>query len=113
MPYNEKKEFSTAAIKAAKNALSELIEGAGQFTALFIVMKDAASKNGSPLNPQTMQECEEMFSVIQRLLYQEKANLKFLQHQKIAQEKAAREIEAHVAHAKKLRKEPVLFADAV
>ena len=113
MLYNEKKQFSTAAVKAAKNAISELIEGAGYLKSLFIVMKDAASKNGCPLNPQTMQECEEMFSVIQRLLYQEEANLKYLQHQRIAEERAAREIEAHTAAAKKMKKEPVLFAEAV
>lgn len=113
MLYNEKKQFSTAAVKAAKNAISELIEGAGQFTSLFIVMRDVASKNGCPLNPQAMQECEEMFSVIQRLLYQEEANLKYLQHQRIAEEKAAREIQAHTAQTKKLKKEPVLFAEAI
>lgn len=112
MRNNEKKQFSTAAVKAAKNAISEMIDGSGQFFALFTILEDAASK-GAPLSEQAMKECKEMFSVIQRLLYQEEANLKFLQHQRIAQEKAAREIEAHVAHAKKLRKEPVLFADAV
>lgn len=112
MPYNEKKQFSTAAVKAAKNAISEMIDGSGQFFALFTVLEDAASK-GAPLSEQAMKECKEMFSVIQRLLYQEEANLKYLQHQRISQERAAREIAAHTAAAKRMKKEPVLFADAV
>ena len=29
MLYNEKKQFSTAAVKAAKNAISEMIDGSG------------------------------------------------------------------------------------
>ena len=89
MRYTNEITVSTKALKAAKESLGNLIDETGEIVAGFKALQEVAGITGLPLDGQIMNECEQMFITINRLLYEQQSKLKHLQMMKIATEKAS------------------------
>ena len=116
MTYTNEITVSTKALKAAKESLGDLIEGTGEIVTLFKMMQQIAEDTGIPLDAQLMNDCEQMFISINRLLYEQDSKLKHLQMMQIAAEKASRtvgELRRKLAGKSGKKQEATLFNQAV
>jgi hypothetical protein len=88
--------ISTKALRAAKEALANAIEGTATLAGLFSSLRMIAEDGVCPLDSQIMSECDSMMTVTNRLLYEQDSKLKHLQAMQIVERKA----EMFVARAK-------------
>lgn len=116
MRYTNEITVSTKALKAAKESLGNLINETGEIVTGFKALQEVAEITGLPLDGQIMNECEQMFITINRLLYEQQSKLKHLQMMQVASEKASRTVaDLRSRHARKAGKaqESTLFNHAV
>lgn len=103
-------------LKVAKENLGDLIEGTAEIIGVFKALQQVAEDTGLPLDGQIMNDCEQMFISINRLLYEQDSKIKHLQMMQIAAEKASRTVgDLRRKHAGKSGKkqEATLFNQAV
>ena len=110
------KPVSTKVLHAAKEILGELINGTAEVVGAFKGLQQVAEETGLPLDSQIMNDCEQMFVTINRLMYEQQSRLRHLQMMQVAAEKASRTVtEIKARHARKAGKaqESSLFNHAV
>lgn len=108
--------ISTKTLIAAKESLGELINGTAECVGVFKALQQVAEETGMPLDGQLMNECEQMFISINRLLYEQQSKLRHLQMMQIAAEKASRGVQQIKArHTRKpaRNQETTLFNQAI
>lgn len=80
--------ISTKVLHAAKQSLGELINGTAELFGAFKALQQVAEETGMPLDSQIMNDCEQMFITINRLMYEQKSRLQHMQMMQVAAEKA-------------------------
>ena len=115
MTYTNEITVSTKALKAAKNSLGTLIEESAEMVARFEALSQTAEELGLPLDSQILNECEQMFIAINRLMYEQQSKLKHLQMMQVAAETASKTVEqVRAQYARKAdAQEATLFNKAV
>ena len=102
-------------LNAAKKSLGELIEGTAEMVTMFEAVQQVSGELGIPLDVQILNECEQMFIAINRLLYDQQSKLKHLQMMQVAAETASKTVEqVRAQYARKAdAQESTLFNQAV
>ncbi len=80
--------ISTKALRAAKEALANAIEGTATLAGIFSSLRMFSEDGTCPLDSRIMSDCDSMMTVMNRLLYEQDSKLKHLQMMQIAERKA-------------------------
>ena len=105
--------ISTKMLKVAKENLGDLIEGTAEIIGVFKALQQVAEDTGLPLDGQIMNDCEQMFISINRLLYEQDSKIKHMQMMQIAAEKASLSVQYLRCRQSGKAQEPSLFNQAV
>ena len=107
--------ISTKGLHAAKQSLGELINGTAEIVGAFKALQQVAEETGLPLDSQIMNDCEQMFITINRLMYEQKSRLQHMQMMQVAAEKAGSAVSSmrREGHPLKQASESTLFNQAI
>lgn len=105
--------LSTKMPKVGKENLGDLIEGTAEIIGIFKALPQVAEETCLPLDGQIMNDCEQMFISINRLLYEQDSKIKHMQMTQIAAEKASQSVQYLRCRQSGKAQEPSLFNQAI
>lgn len=75
MLYNSNPNTSAKSLKDALSCIDNLTEAAAEVAAIFHTYQVLVEETGIPADPQVIEECSQMFAVMNRMLLKDKADL--------------------------------------